>query len=143
MMNFLKVFINFFSTITLGIVFVCAANMSLSPGYDVPDNVLWQVLLSGFITSIMTSFGVFIFTAINTKIKLAIAVMIHYALMSVIMIGLGIWFDWMNFDIKGIVMMLISVAVVYLIAFLLNYYIIKKEAEGINIALEKHNKRNQ
>ena len=46
-------------------------------------------------------------------------------------------------DIKGIVMMLISVAVVYLIAFLLNYYIIKKEAEGINIALEKHNKRNQ
>ena len=59
------------------------------------------------------------------------------------MISLGVWFDWLNFDIKGIVMMLISVAVVYLIAFLLNYYIIKKEAEGINIALEKHNKRNQ
>ncbi len=142
-MNFLKVFINFFSTITLGIVFVCAVNMSLSPGYDVPDSVLWQVLLSGFITSIMTSIGAFIFTAINTKTKLAVSIVIHYALMSVIMISLGVWFDWLNFDIKGIVMMLISVAVVYLIAFLLNYYIIKKEAEGINIALEKHNKRNQ
>jgi len=141
-MNFLKVFINFFSTINLVIVFVCAVNMSLSPGYDVPDSVLWQVLLSGFITSIMTSIGAFIFTAINTKTKLVVSIVIHYALMSVIMISLGVWFDWLNFDIKGIVMMLISVAVVYLIAFLLNYYIIKKEAEGINIALEKHNKRN-
>ena len=55
------------------------------------------------------------------------------------MIGFGIWFDWMNFNLEGIVMMTTSVAAVYLITFLLNYILIKKEADDINEALKERN----
>lgn len=140
-MNFLKTFINFFSTITLGIIFVCAVNMSMSPNYDIPNTVLWQILLAGLVTSLLTVISIFLFNGINTTIKLIIAGIIHYIIMCIVMIGFGVWFDWMNFDAKGIIMMLISVAIVYLIAFLLNYIILKKEADDINSALEEHNKK--
>ncbi len=140
-MSAIKVFINLFTTITSVITIVCAVNMAFVPDYDVPNAVLWQVLLSGFVTALLTFFGIKIFWGTNSKIKLIILGVIHYILMCAVMIGFGTWFDWMNFDVKGIAMMTISVAVVYLVTLFMNYIIIKKEADDINSALEEYNNR--
>lgn len=140
-MGAIKLFINLFSTITSVITLVCAVNMALVPEYDIPNNVLWQVLLSGFVTSLLTFLGVKIFWSNLSKSRFIILGIAHYIIMCIVMVGFGIWFDWMNFDVKGIIMMTVSVAVVYLMALAMNYIIIKKEADDINCALEEYNNR--
>ena len=141
-MNFFKLFINLFSTITVGISMVCAAIFLLVPEYEVSRYILLQVLLASFSTALLTAVGIYFFARLDSKLKAVIACAVHYVLLCAVMIGFGIWFDWMNFNLEGIVMMTTSVAAVYLITFLLNYILIKKEADDINEALkERHGQK--
>ncbi len=138
-MSFFKLFINLFSTITVGISVVCAVIFLLVPEYEVSRYILLQVLLASLSTALLTAVGVYFFAKLNSKLKIILACIAHYVLLCAVMIGFGIWFDWMNFDLEGIVMMTASVAAVYLITFLLNYILVKKEADDINKALKERN----
>lgn len=137
-MRFLKTFISFFSTITVGILIVCAVNICLSPHYVIPRSILFDILLAGFVTAAVTT--AIYSREITSHKQFLLTSAVHYVLLCIIMIGFGVWFGWMDLDIGGVVMMMVSVAVVYALTFLMNYILAKKEADEINKALEQRNK---
>lgn len=138
-MKFLKSFVNFFATITTGILIVCAVNFFLSDSTEIPGDTLFQILISGLATALITA--VFYYKEIKTHKQFLIILAAHYVLLCGIMIGLGVWFGWMDFNAAGIIMMLISVAVVYGLTILMNYIAAKKDADEINMMLEQMNRR--
>lgn len=138
-MKFLKSFVRFFSTITTCILIVCAVNFFLSDSTEIPGDTLFRILLSGFATALVTA--VFYYREIKTHKQFLIIIILHYVLLCGIMIGLGVWFGWMDFDLGGIIMMLVSVAVVYALTMLMNYIVAKKDADEINRMLEQMNRR--
>lgn len=138
-MKFLKSFVRFFSTITTCILIVCAVNFFLSDSTEIPGDTLFRILLSGFATALVTA--VFYYREIKTHKQFLIIIILHYVLLCGIMIGLGVWFGWMDFDLGGIIMMLVSVAVVYALTMLMNYIVAKKDADEINKMLEQMNRR--
>lgn len=138
-MKFLKSFVRFFSTITTCILIVCAVNFFLSGSTEIPGDTLFRILLSGFATALVTA--VFYYREIKTHKQFLIIIILHYVLLCGIMIGLGVWFGWMDFDLGGIIMMLVSVAAVYALTMLMNYIVAKKDADEINKMLEQMNRR--
>lgn len=138
-MKFLKSFVRFFSTITTCILIVCAVNFFLSDSTEIPGDTLFRILLSGFATALVTA--VFYYREIKTHKQFLIIIILHYVLLCGIMIGLGVWFGWIDFDLGGIIMMLVSVAVVYALTMLMNYIVAKKDADEINKMLEQLNRR--
>lgn len=126
--------IKWFLYITTGILFVCAINFAIEDGVAIPKNTLWQILLSGFLTSVVTV----IFQPEETdggKVA-CIKLLLHYVSLCLVMISCGIWFGWMKFNLPGILMMVISVAVVYLFASLFYYIIDIRQADAINKMLK-------
>ena len=131
-------FIKWFFYITTSVVFICAANLTISGGNTIFVNTLWQILLCGFLTALVT---VLLRPDPKDGGKIMILkIIIHYIILCVVMIICGHWFGWMVFSFADIVMMLVSVAVVYLIVFTAGFWLDLKGAEEINRRLkEKYN----
>lgn len=126
--------IKWFWYITPGIIFVYAVNVELAGNQTIPSEGLWQILLAGFLTALVT---VFFSCRTEGNIPSFVNILLHYAAMGIVMIGCGCWFGWMDFDAAGIVMMLVSVAVVYLLVFFIYYRMDVKQAEEINRKLKE------
>lgn len=138
-MKFFKLFLHFFSTITLGITLVCGLNlMTASEFYVVPKYILLQVAAAGAITALVSAIA--FYKEPKTSKQFRIVNAIHYVLMCVIMIFIGLWFGWLSLELNGILSMVISVALVYAITFTLNYLLAKKDADEINKALQRRRK---
>ncbi len=120
--------------ITPGIIFVYAVNVELAGEEMIPSRGLWQILLAGFLTALVT---VFLVPQGNRKGIIFASILLHYAALCIVMTGCGCWFGWMDFDASGVVMMLVSVAVVYLLAFSIYYGMDVKQAEEINRKLKE------
>lgn len=131
-------FIKWFFYITTSVVFICAANLTISGGNTIFVNTLWQILLCGFLTALVT---VLLRPGAKDGGKIMmLKIIIHYIILCVVMIICGHWFGWMVFSFADIVMMLVSVAVVYLIVFTAGFWLDLKGAEEINRRLkEKYN----
>lgn len=136
-MKFIKYFLSFFCTITTAIVFVMQLNLLTAENPVISTSVFWQILLSGFITSVVTTLG-FSFN-FRTKAQAAVASLIHFAVLCAVMVGLGIWFGWMDISLEGILSMCVSVAIVYVMVFAISYIQMKKEADELNRALKERN----
>ena len=134
-MKIISSFIKWYFYITTGILFVCAINMTLSREENIPSDTLWKILLSGFLTTVVTMF--FLFRESDSKFVMIYRMILHYLALGIVMILSGRWFGWLEFDISGIVMMLLSVAVVYLLTFLVYYILDRKEAQEINQKLNE------
>lgn len=134
-MRRLNEFIKWFLYITPGITFVCAVNVKISGDNMIPAASLWQILISGFLTAAVT---VFLVPREGKNKPAALAGgLLHYTVLSVVMVGCGCWFGWMEFDMAGMKMMLISVAVVYWLAFSVYYLIDVYQAGVINRKLKE------
>lgn len=128
-------FIKWFFYITTSVVFICAANLTISGGNTIFVNTLWQILLCGFLTALVT---VLLRPGAKDGGKIMILkIIIHYIILCVVMIICGHWFGWMVFSFADIVMMLVSVAVVYLIVFTAGFWLDLKGAEEINRRLKE------
>jgi len=128
-------FIKWFLYITTGILIVCAVNYSFYRADTIPQNTLWQILLSGFVTALVTT--VIMGKEITKKTEFLIRVSIHYLVLCAVMILLGHSFGWLNYDLPGILMMMVSVAVVYLLNFAVYYVIDSRQADEINRTLRE------
>ena len=53
-MRFLKELCRFFVQITTGILIICAINYSVWGNGELPANILWQIVLSGAVTAVIT-----------------------------------------------------------------------------------------
>lgn len=132
----LQEFIKWFVFITTGILIVCAVNFSVfSDGEDIPDDTLWQILLAGLVTAVITVF--FDLREIFDKRNSFFMLFLHYGFLDAAMILCGGWFGWMCFDLEGIVMMSVSVAGVYVFTFAVNYVLDRQQADAINRKLKE------
>ena len=134
-MKIISSFIKWYFYITTGILFVCAINMTLSREENIPSDTLWKILLSGFLTTAVTMF--FLFRESDSKLVMGYRMILHYLALGIVMILSGRWFGWLEFDISGIVMMLLSVAVVYFLTSFAYYILDRKEAQEINQKLNE------
>ena len=127
-------FIKWFFYITTCVLFVCAANIQISGSETISAITLWQILLSGFLTALVT---VILRPGEQDGGHIAlIKIIVHYFVLCGVMIGCGYWFGWMGLNLNGILMMAVSVAVVYLMVFLAGYGLDKKQADEINKKLK-------
>ena len=127
-------FVKWFLYITTCVLFVCAANLLISGVDFVPADMLWQIMLSGFITALVT---VLLGPGEQDGIRISvIKIFVHYVVLCGVMIACGYWFDWLELNPAGIIMMVISVAVVYLLVYLAGYWLDRKQADQINQKLK-------
>ena len=114
-------FVRWFLYITTCVLFVCAANLSISGEDTIPAHMLWQILLCGLFTALITT--CFWSNEAVDGIVGIIKTIIHYIVLCAVMIIFGSRFGWMQFSPGSIAMMMLSVAVVYLLVFLASYWI--------------------
>lgn len=135
MRRFVYELIKWFFCITPAIVFVYAVNTEIAGDVSIPADALWKILLSGFLTASTTVLlapreG-------DKKFVLLFRGIMHYAALNAVMIGCGCLFGWMQLNASGILMMLLSVAGVYLVAFFVYYLINVVQADEINQKLKE------
>ena len=137
-MKFFTEFLKYFVIITTGVLLMCAVNVSLSEtgGAGLSLSVtLWQILGAGAVTAFVTAWVYK--RECNTKKQFIAMGMIHYILICVIMVTLGVLFGWMDLNIGGIIMMTVSVALVYLFTYAVSYISAKHQADEFNKALNE------
>ncbi len=134
-MNFLKMFLHFFVTITTAIVFVVAIDGAINDYEMIPKYTLLQILGAGVLTALVTT-AVFSYEP-KTRKQYLIQTAVHYIVLCGIMIGAGIMFGWIDATLFGIMMMCVYVAVVYFIVFVISYLLLKKEADRFNEAINR------
>ena len=134
-MNFIKRFLDFFTTITTCILMIVAISFVFSD-YSCDAGVLLRnIIISGIVTALITAviYGV----EFRSKKQFVLLTLLHYLLLSIVMIILGINFGWIMATLKGAVQMMLDVAAVYAMVFAISYFIEKKETDKLNEALEK------
>ncbi len=138
-MKFLKSFLSFFCTITTAIVFVVGLNYLITENPDVSEYIPMQILFAGFVTALFSAilFGI----DIKSKAVVVIAAVAHYLIMCVVVCFLGLWFDWWNLNLYGICTVCGSVAVVYVLTFVVSYIHTLNDAAMLNKALDERNNR--
>lgn len=128
-------FIKWFLYITIGIFFVCAVAYTLEDVDSISVNIFWKILLSGFVTTLVTIF--FRCWEEEENSKLWVRVVFHYVVLCVVMSILGMWFGWIEAAPSGVGKMVIYVGLVYLLAFGAYYIIDIKQADAINKKLRE------
>lgn len=127
--------IKWFVYITTGNLIAVTVNFAFSGEKIMPAKTLWEILLSAFLTTIVT---VFLHPADETKPSITYLKMIlHYLALCGVMTICGNWFGWIELNLAGILLMAISVAVVYLLCFLTDLILDRRQAEAINKRLKE------
>lgn len=128
-------YIKWYFYITTSILLVTAVIFKIYNPETLPGNTLWQILLSGFLTTTVTVFIVFI--DCKSFVQSLIKYLCHYAALCAIMIFCGKKFGWINLDLPGTAMMAGAVAVVYLLSLGAYYIIDLRQADLINKRLKE------
>lgn len=114
-MKYVKDFVRWFFYITTAVLLICAFHFGVAGDETLPKGTLWQILLSGFLTTAVT---VILCHGVNAESRhLRLRFLLHYLALCAVMILSGHSFGWLEYDVEGILMMVVSVAVVYLICF--------------------------
>lgn len=127
--------IKWFLYITTGVLIVTAIIFTLIGMETIPTDTLWKVLLSGFLTTVVTM--LFYPKEEGAKKTILISYILHYIMLCIVMIICGSWFGWIIFGLQGILLMAGAVAVVYLISFSAYMIVDRKQADEINKRLKE------
>lgn len=128
-------FVKWFLYITTGIMVICGMNYTLAGVETVTVDIFWKILFCGFATTLVTM--LLLPKEEDGKVKSYIKFALHYIMLCVIMVPLGAWFGWVDFDWTGVAIMMINVGGVYLAAFLAYYIIDCRQADEINKVLKE------
>ena len=134
-MKLLKDFVRWFFYITTAVLIICAFHFGVSDSDLIPKKTLWQILLSGLLTAGVTT--LLYPGECSSKNQIFPRCLLHYGALCAVMIVSGHWFGWLEYDFGGIVMMLLSVAVVYLICVGTYFLIDLHNADKINRRLQE------
>ncbi len=136
-MKFLVELIKYFTYITTGIVFAFIINTAIAGVESVPVAMIAEIPAAGFVTALIT---VIIFEKdVKTKKGMFLLTTVHFILLSIVMIVMGLMFKWINTNPTSIILMLLCVAFVYGFTSAVSYFTSKKEADEINAALKNKN----
>ena len=134
-MRIISRFIKWYMYITTGILIVCAVNITLEGDGMISVSTLWEILLSGFLTAIVTL--VFSLAKDSNKYKSWWGFFLHYVSLCAVMITCGKRFGWLRYNAEGICMMLLSVAVVYAMSAGTYFLLDVRQADEINQKLQE------
>lgn len=128
-------FIKWFLYITVGILIVCGISYRMAGNETVTVDVFWMILLSAFVTALITV--LILPKEEDGKVKSCIKFGLHYIALCIAMCFLGERFGWAEFDMAGVVGMVIKVGLVYFLTFMAYYIIDIKQASDINKMLQE------
>ncbi|MDE7293008.1 MAG: DUF3021 domain-containing protein [Oscillospiraceae bacterium] len=134
-MNFFSHLMKFFTYITTGILFVFIAILLIGDHDGISREELIQIPCAGFATALVTT--VLLIGKWEIPVAFGFRVVLHYLIMLAMMIIIGILFGWIEFDLAGIITMVIATAAVYIFTFAVTYISVKNEADELNLALKK------
>ncbi len=137
-MRIMQEFLKWFVYITTGVLFVCAVIYTFfSKEEMIPSETLWQILLAGVLTSLVTTvFEKFLMAAEMVK-HLYVVGVLHYASLCACMVACGLVFGWVELQPGSMVQMCLFVAVVYLFVVAVDYILGRQLAEKINRKLKE------
>ncbi len=133
-MKFITDLIRYFVYITTGILFVFIAMLLIEGGSGVSTQTLIRIPCAGLATALITAV-IYSREAVKKK-ELYIRISVHYILLCITMIALGTAFEWVNFNLAGVMTIVISTAAIYAFTFAGAYLSSKSEAEKLNKALK-------
>lgn len=133
-MKFLSTLMRYFVYVTTGIVFVFIV-ISLMYGLD---SISLQQLIHIPCAALATALASVIVYPQDemAKREFTIRVVLHCLLLCVIMIFLGVTFEWITLNLQGVMTMVLSTAAVYAFTFVGMYLSSKSEAGALNKALK-------
>lgn len=109
-MRKLRTFIEYFLTVTTGIVFIAAFSYSSEPE-ALTSMTLWQILFAAALCALATT--LFFPDEGANKIRMRIGIALHFISLCAIMIVCGRWFGWVGPSFKDAAVMVGYVVVVY------------------------------
>lgn len=135
----LKVLINHFLIITVGVLFFTSLLDLILGNTVIKVEFQFQIIFTGFICALPTL--LFYFRNEPTKKQFFIRVLIHFILITAIVMIVGKYFCWYSDVIEGLLVFAIVVGV-YLLAWRYTIFMNMNEAKKINEALANFNKEN-
>jgi len=134
MKYYIKKFVSWFLSITTGILIMTTITI-VGEGFDeIPTSILWRILISGAITSFITT--IFYAKRVPDN-RVLIHMILHYLSMCIAMVLMGSWFGWMEVTVLGVIIMCASVALVYVFVYATNYFINLRDTNEINKKLKE------
>ena len=132
----LKLFLDVFSKVTTGIALGAAIYCTIFfSGGMFSEYILWQLLLTAFLTSL----GVLLYTDDIKKKSMKMVCVLHYLFNNVVVIGCGIWFEWIDAgNWMQIISMAVLVAVIFGTVSVILWKKSQKEAELMNERLVQY-----
>lgn len=140
-MKYISEFIKYFCFITTGILIISGITVV---NYDeIPPEICLQIVLAGAITALVST--IFLTGEPKSKMDMFLRMGLHYVSLCVIMVIIGIKFNWIPKSITGLIFMIVSVGIVYVFVTLSYVFTSRKEVDEMNKALIKkyHNEDKQ
>lgn len=134
-MDKLRNFIQWFVTITTGILFLCALSSTMSGAETVSVAMLWQALLAGALCALSTV--LFFPTESKSRLHAAGGICLHFLSLCVIMVYCGVRFGWIGWAVKDVCYMVGCVIAVYGFTVGVSYLIEKKQVDLMNRILKE------
>ena len=120
-----------FVQITTGILIICAINYSVWGNGELPANILWQIVLSGAVTAVITEIVMSLPEPENKKKRFVLYTALHYVVYCIVMSVIGMLFDWVSKTVLGVLLMCLSVAAVYAFTMAVTYFTSKRDADDL------------
>ena len=141
-MKFLKSLIFYVATITTCTLLACSTWITvdvLSEGKTLQEPVfsailLWQVLIAGAVCGLATA--LLLTGEAQTRKEVFLRFGTHYVVINAIILGCGALFGWYTVTPVGVLMMMLTVALVYVAVATMSYLRDKSIADKINERLE-------
>ena len=138
MKRFFTDLMNYFTSITSGIVFAFIIILFFNGKEGLTFTTLFEIPLMGILTAFVTTL---IHRNEVSGRRLAARIAVHFVVIAVIMSIFGVLFGWVDFDLWGISSMVLATAGVYAFTYAVTFFTAKKEADELNQALQKKRAR--
>ena len=136
-MRYITDIIKYFTFITTGIVILFIVIMLKNGNDGLYLSTLIKMPCAGLVTSVVT---VFLYPSeVHSKKGYLLRVLLHYVTLCIVMITMGLLFDWISFNISEILGMTVSVALIYAFTFTVSYITSKNDADEMNRILKNKN----
>ena len=135
----IKIFLDVFTKVTTCILLGAAAYCSFF-FYDgmFSRHLLWELLLVSFLTCL----GVLFYTDDINKKSMRIACLLHYLFNNVVVVGCGLWFEWIDAgNWLQIIGMILLVAVIFGVVSVITWKKAEKEAAMMNEKLVRYQEK--
>ncbi len=106
---------------------------------EIPYITLWQIPLLGFLCALGTEIAMSASSELTNK-QAKIRIALHYIYINTVVLVCGYFFGWYSLTVLGVLLMLLTSAVIYAFTFYFNYLRDIKTADKMNRKLRDYKK---